>query len=124
MNTPRFDVVLEAHIPIYLKVKLLKLRRGELDEDHSYLDLGYHVGHHHLEDLCENQSLIFEVSEDEVLAHPSRVLRRIFASDEHLRGEDVDLIPHGRRRDFLLGILAGAAENEPGEGWLALAKAA
>ena len=124
MNTPRFDVVMEAHIPTYLKVKLLKLHAGELDEDHSYLDLGYHVGHYHLEDFCEDQSLVSEADEDEVLTQPSRVLRRIFASDEHPHSEFVNLIPHGRRRDFLLGILAGAAENEPGEGWLALAKAA
>ncbi|MFZ0418423.1 MAG: hypothetical protein WAM04_09965 [Candidatus Sulfotelmatobacter sp.] len=110
-----------AHIPTYLKVKLLKLHAGQLDEDRSYLDLGYHVGHYHLEDFCEDQSLVSEADEAEVLAHPSRVLRRIFASEEHPRGDFVDLIPDTHRRDFLLGILAGAADDEPGEGWLAMA---
>jgi hypothetical protein len=123
MSTPRVAAVMEAHIPSYLKMKLLKLRAGELDEEHSYLDLGYHVGRYHLEDFCEDHSLVSEANEAEVIAHPSRVLRRIFASDEHPRGDFVDLIPHAHRRDFLLGILAGAVEDEPGEGWLALAAA-
>ena len=121
MNASRFDVVTHAHIPTYLKVKLLKLHAGELDEERSYLDLGYHVGRYHLEDFCEDQTLVSDADEDEVLTHPSRVLRCIFASDDHPLGEFVDLIPLARRRDFLLGILAGAAEDELGEGWLALA---
>lgn len=120
-SATRFNVVTQAHIPTYLKVKLLKLHAGERDEERSYLDVGYHVGRYHLEDFCEDQSLVSDADEDEVLAHPSRVLRRIFASDEHPRGEFVDLIPHNRRRHFLLGILAGAAEDGPDEAWLALA---
>jgi hypothetical protein len=121
MNASRYDVVMAAHIPTYLKVKLLKLHAGKLDEGGSYLDLGYHIGRHHIEDFCEDQSLVSDADADEVLAHPSRVLRRIFASDEHPHGEFVDLIPHNRRRHFLLGILAGAADDGPNEGWLALA---
>src|SRR5271163_5358989 len=116
----RSEAIMEAHIATHLKIKLLKLHRGDVDEERSYLDLGYHVGRCDLDGFCEDLSLVEEADEAEVLAHPNRVLRRIFASEEHPRGDFVDLIPHGQRRDFLLGILAGAAENGPGEGWLAL----
>ncbi len=116
MSASRFDIVMAAHIPTYLKVKLLKLHIGEQDEGRSYLDLGYHIGHCHIGDFCEDQRLLSDADEDEVLTHPTRVLRRLFASDDHPSAEFVDLIPFARRRDFLLGILAGATGDEPGEG--------
>jgi hypothetical protein len=121
MSASRFDIVMAAHIPTYLKVKLLKLHAGEQDDGRSYLDLGYHIGHYHIDDFCEDQTVLSDADEDEVLTHPTRVLRRLFASDDHPRAEFVDLIPFARRRDFLLGILAGATGDEPGEDWLALA---
>jgi hypothetical protein len=110
----------EAHIPTWLKIKLLKLHAGERGDDRSYLDVGYHLGRHYLEDFCEDQALVSDADEDEVLSQPTRVVRRIFASEPHPRGDLVDLIPANRRREFLIGVLAGACEDEPEQGWLAL----
>jgi hypothetical protein len=113
-------VIEEARIPTWLKIKLLGVQSGRRNEDRSYLDVGYHLGHYHLEDFCDDEAQVSGADENEVLSHPSRVLRRIFASESHPRGELTDLVPVNRRREFLLGVLAGAFENEPGEGWLAL----
>jgi hypothetical protein len=118
------DKVLEAHIPTWLRIQLLSASRGrraDASDASSYLDTGYHLGRHHLDDFCEDLDRAYHTEEREVLNHPTRVLRRIFASDEHPRGELTDLIPLRRRRSFLLGVLAGVAEERPGDYWLSRA---
>jgi hypothetical protein len=111
-----------AHLPSWLKAKLFKLRTGSPDEGRSYLDVGYHFGRYHIDDFVDNRDILDEISSDEALSRPSAVLRRIFASEAHPRGELTDFIPRNRRRDFLLGILAGANEESPGDYWLSQAR--
>ena len=110
----------EAHIPSWLKIKLSRLRGGDRHEESSYVWVGYHLGRYHVDDFCEDRHLISDANEHEVLTSPTRVLRRIFASDDHPKGDLADYIPKNRRREFLIGILAGVCEDEPTEGWLAL----
>ena len=112
------EQVSKAHIPTYLKTQLLSASKGSAGDMRSYLDVGYHLGRYHLDDFCEDLDLAYDATEDEVTEHPTRVLRRIFASEEHPRGELTDLIPLRRRRAFLFGILAGLSEEEPGDFWL------
>jgi hypothetical protein len=101
-----------ARVPNWLKIKLLNVQDGKAREDRSYLDIGYHLGRLHLEDFCEDDAQLFSANEDEVRTRPSQMLRRVFASDTHPRGELTDLIPINRRREFLVGVLAGACEDD------------
>jgi hypothetical protein len=114
------DQIPNAHIPSYLKHQLLSAskRHGDMK---SYLDVGYHMGRHHLDDFCEDLDRARNATEDEVMNHPTRVLRDIFSSEDHPRGELIELIPSPRRRAFLLGILAGLSEESPGDFWLSRA---
>lgn len=113
------EKVQETHIPTYLKIQLLSASRdGASGGDmKNYFEVGYHLGNHHLEDFCEDVDRLGHVKREEVTANPTRVLRRIFASSEHPRGELTDLIPLPRRRRFLLGLLAGADDEGPGDYW-------
>jgi len=120
-TTTRSEAIRAAHIPTYLKVMLLALHDGDRDEVRSYLDVGFHLGRYHLEDFIENQKLVSDADPDEVLAHPTQLLRQMFANDSHPNADLVNLIPYAHRSQFLIGILAGAEEDEPGEGWLAIA---
>ena len=76
------------------------------------------------DDFCEDSDLVYRADEAEVMSHPSRVLRRIFRSEDHPRGELTDFIPSKRRRRFLIGMLAGASEESPGDFWLNLSRRA
>jgi hypothetical protein len=109
----------EAHIPTWLKMRLGEAREGGGAEGHSYLDAGYHLGRYHIDDFCEDHDLL-NPSVDEVQSQPTRVLRRIFRSEDHPRGELTDFVPLKHRRDFLVGVLAGAAEESPSDFWLSL----
>ncbi len=115
------NIVVHAHVPTWLRIKLFEAQRGgRKEEGCSYVDVGYHLGRYHLEDFCADEDHVFNADQHEVMRYPTTVLRRIFKSDEHPRGELTDLIPLERRREFLIGVLAGAGEDEPGAGWLSL----
>jgi hypothetical protein len=110
-----------AHIPSWLRIRLLEAADTD-DTSDAWVDVGYQLGRHHLEDFCANLNRAHRVREGEVVSQPTRVLRRIFASEDHPRGELTDLIGRKYRLAFLLGLLAGAKEHERGEGWLRVAE--
>jgi hypothetical protein len=111
--------LMEAHIPTWLKIQLADARTGGRAPGHSYVDAGYHLGRYHIDDFCEDPDLL-DPDVNEAETQPTRVLRRIFRSEEHPRGELTDFVPPKHRRDFLIGLLAGAAEEDPGDYWLSL----
>ena len=118
----RKPAIEQAPIPTWLKVKLLRLQAGDRSEDQSYLDVGYHLGHSHLNSFVEDESITLDIDDSEVMNRPTQVLRRIFRSDDHPRAEFVDLIPRKHRRHFLLGLLAGVDhEDGPDNYWLSRA---
>jgi len=43
--------------------------------------------------------------EDDGLDQPSATLRRLFANEDHPKGDLVDYIPRRQRRDVLMGML-------------------
>ena len=110
-----------ASLPTWLKMRLreaagvIRASDGELKD---YADAGYHLGRYHLDDFCEDTDLVYQADEAEVMKQPSRVLRRIFRSEEYPRGELTDFVPRKHRRKFLVGLLAGASEESPGDFWL------
>ena len=112
----------DAHIPTWLKIKMLEAAAAKVEIAESWLGVGYHLGRYHLDAFSEDGDVDFE--QQDVLSEPTRILRKIFKSEEHPRGELTDLIPVNYRRPFLLGLLAGAAEEtrDEGGGWLAVAE--
>src|SRR5271163_3804737 len=68
-----------APLPTWLKMRLREAERvirGSDGRMKDYADAGYHLGRYHLDDFNEDRDLVYEADEDEVVGHPSRVLRR------------------------------------------------
>jgi hypothetical protein len=49
--------------------------------------------------------------EQQALAKPTKTLRAIFRNEAHPRADLVDYVPTEWRRDFLLGLIYGIAEE-------------
>jgi hypothetical protein len=108
------QTVMSAALPTWFKIQLAEAAAGT----RSYFGVGWHLGYHHPDtfDLDEGTEV-----RDEDFKQPTRMLRRLFASEEHPKADLVDYIPSKRRADFLRGLSYGLshcdwAEIEETEG--------
>ena len=90
-----------AHLPSWLKAALADARLGR----RTYADVGHHLAKHH-EDFFDEDGPPVRLADlsAEDFEHPTRTLRRLFASEEHPQADLVDLIPMKRRRAVLEGM--------------------
>ncbi len=102
MNTRRLRALEDAHLPSWFKAALVEAARRR----RSYNDVGHHLAKH-LDDFFpeEDPEIRPEDVTDADMRHPTRTLRRIFASTEHPKADLVDAIPKKRRLAVLEGML-------------------
>ncbi len=89
----------EARLPSWLKYALMDASTGR----RTYADVGFHLGKHCQAFGIDPQDIL-DV-EDDGLDQPSATLRRLFANEDHPKGDLVDYIPRRQRRDVLMGML-------------------
>ena len=105
--------IMNAHLPTWLKIQLIKVSKGDRsDGQRGYLEVGWHLGYHHLDSFDVDPDNVPDCDDEAALANPTKALRQIFSNEEHPRGELTDFIPLRRRREFLRGLLYGAGQVE------------
>ena len=103
--------LMEAHLPTWLKIKLLTLSGGRRDESGRTprsagpRAIAIWIALTWTATTCPEFG-------DRAFTKPSTTLRAIFANEAHPGAEFVDFIPAKRRRQFLRGLLWGAAQNQ------------
>ena len=112
MRQPHTRPIDTAHLPTFLKLKLRDAARGGAT---SYAEVGWHVGHYHLDTFDLDEDAVLNVTDDEIEQHPTATLRRLFASEEHPEAGLVDYIPAKRRPTFLRGLVYGAGGHDLSE---------
>jgi len=101
----------DAHLPTWLKIQLrdASSRRQGL----TYAGVGYHLAYYHSDQFDLEEKGALDVSDEEIANSPTKTLRRLFRNEEHPRADFADYIPPKRRRDFLRGLVAGVAQDDP-----------
>jgi hypothetical protein len=95
---------------MFFRLHLRDAARGRT----SYAELGWHLGRYHLDTFEVDESQALNISNWD-FEHPTRALRRLFASEQHPEAGIVDCIPPRRRAAFLRGLVCGAAGYDPAD---------
>jgi hypothetical protein len=77
---------MSAALPTWFKIQLAEVAAGT----RSYFGVGWHLGYHHPDTFDLDEGTEFR---DEDFKQPTRMLRRLFASEEHPKADLVDYIP-------------------------------
>jgi hypothetical protein len=101
--------ILDAHVPTWFKASLVEAAAGR----RTYADIGHHLAKH-LDDFFDDGVALLRPGDltDADFVHPTRALRRLFASERHPEAGLVDLIPRQRRRAVLAGMACEEGVSE------------